>query len=462
MNKTNDKIERVQEIQKETIDDVLNKLRDHHKCLLVRPTGFGKTKSAVDIMRHYKNIVFLYPFNNIKSAIQEYDIEDLNIHLYSYAKLRNMYNKNYELFIKLFSNFNTNDTIFIMDEAHFIGADGTSIVINHLMDLICTKANYLGLTATPNRTDNIEIKWHFFDGITSYEYNIKEAFEDDIYIKPYYVYTPLDGTEIEKMYIKKIDSLSVSKAKKDQLKVSVRKIIDPQKMTIKNLDNIIRNNMSKFKNDIDYYKFILFFSTFNDIHLKKDEIESSFKKVFPDCDINVIIVSSENNRYRLNLNSINNLKARPNTIDLIFNVNMLSFGYHIDDISGIMMFRQTISNIIYTQQVGRCLSVIQDKSTIIFDFVENLYKHGTVIPSDSESYNNKNKFCLLLPENSIELDEQTKELMDIDRLINNTITDEFEEEVINAYKLDLVDIEYCMNKLQLQSENDFYKILRRY
>lgn len=55
-----------------------------------------------------------------------------------------------------------------MDEAHFIGAAATSKVILALMEM-CPKASFLGITATPNRTDKLDIKWHFFNGITTYE-----------------------------------------------------------------------------------------------------------------------------------------------------------------------------------------------------------------------------------------------------------------------------------------------------
>lgn len=464
MNKTDNSLLKVQKIQDRTIKDVLNKLKEHHKCLLVRPTGFGKTKTSIDIMRYFDHAIFLYPFNNIANAVRKYDIDDLDLHLYSFTKMRNMYNKAHSTFVDIFSNFNQENTIFVIDEAHFIGAPGTSKFIEALMNTVCPKANYFGITATPNRTDKLDIKWHYFDGITAFEYNLKEAFEDEIYYKPYYVYTPLNGTDLEQYYINKINNSSVSKAKKDQLKAKIKSIIDPQKLCIENLPEIIRNNLYKFKNDIDYYKFICFFSTFNDIHRKRKEIISAFSLVFPHCEINTIIVSSENKQYRSNLKEIDNLKRRKNTIDLIFNVSMLTFGYHVDDISGIIMFRQTLSNIIYVQQVGRCLSVVQKHHAIIFDFVENLYKSSTysVIDENKNSNKNINSIDLLLPKDSITLNELYNELLKIDRLINNSISEEFEREVIKAYKTNLVDMEYCITKLQLQDVDDFQKVLERY
>lgn len=451
-------------IQKETLKDTISKLNKHHKCLLVRPTGFGKTKTSIDIIKRYKHAIFLYPFNNIGMSIQKYNAGNLDLHLYTYAKLRNLH-KYPDEFKRIFSKFNLKNTIFIMDEAHFIGSVGTSKVIEDLMNNICPNANYLGITATPNRTDKLDIKWHFFDGITAYEYGLYDAFKDNIFTKPYYVYTPLNGTELEKSLMNKIDNMQVSDAKKEQLKSRIRNNINPQKLNIENLDEIIENNLDKFKNDIDYYKFILFFTTHNDIHNKQQEIVSAFQKVFPHCDINVVIVSSESNRFRLNLGAIQNLNRRKNTIDLIFNVNMLTFGYHVNDITGIMMFRQTISNIIYIQQIGRCISVVQKESTIIFDFVENLHRTSSGIinfDDNSSSLENINSIGILLPVDDVILDERSKEILDIGRLINCVITEEFEEEVVNAYKIGLVDMDYCISKLQLVNADDFIKILRRY
>jgi len=66
---------------------------------------------------------------------------------------------------------------------------------------------------------------------------------------------------------------------------------------------------------------------------------------------------------------------KSNGIKLLFSVNMLNEGKHVDDIDGVIMLRSTHSNIIYYQELGRALAVCdedeQDKP-IIFDFVANL------------------------------------------------------------------------------------------
>ena len=51
---------------------------------------------------------------------------------------------------------------------------------------------------------------------------------------------------------------------------------------------------------------------------------------------------------------------------------MLNMGYHDNDIDAIIMLRGTKSNIIYSQQVGRCISVDTDREPVVFDFVQNI------------------------------------------------------------------------------------------
>lgn len=464
--------EKLNEVQQNTVNEILDILNKHHKCLSVRPTGFGKTKMSVDIMHHYDTIIFLYPFRNIANEVYKHDVNDINLYLYTYCKLRNLYKANNdpnkeEKLNTVLGFCNNENTLFIMDEAHFLGGDLTSIVIKYLMEELCPNANYLGLTATPDRTDKLEIKWHFFDGHITSRYTILDAINDGIFKESWYVYTPLNTESIVKGYYNKIDKMEISKSKKTQLKSKVYKLLNPQKSDITNLDYIIKNNIDKFENKKGYYRFILYFTTFKDIHNKKLEIEKAFRKVFPGYDINSIIVSSENEEYKNNVEEIPKLKCRKNRIDLIFNINMLTFGYHDKNITGVMMFRPTASDIIYTQEAGRTFSPYQTRRGIIFDFVENLDRSSgdnsyNILYSISEGSNDEDSLSAILGNSGLKLDDKTKELLEIDRLIKSYITEEFEEEVINAYINGLVDMEYCINKLHLHDKNDFNKVLRRY
>ena len=461
---TKEKLQKVDEVQKETIRDVVKNLNLYGKCFLIRPTGFGKTKVAVDIANKFRYIVFMCPTNGNKAEFLKYELKG-DISLYCYHTPRNQFKLRNDEFRKAFSKYNTRDALFVFDEAHCIGSTLIQSMIESLMKEVCPLANYLGLTATPDRRDGVDVKWHFFDGYTAYEYTIADAIKDGILLKPYYVYTPLDGDAVEKIIEKRINESGVSGNKRAQLQSDIRKRLNPEKLNIKNLDDIIRRNVDKFKNDDDYYKFVLFFSKCDNIYEKREEIIQAFSKVFPHCTINAIEVHSKTTKNKLNLKVVNKLRPRKNTIDLIFGVDMLTQSYHSKDITGIMMFRKTISNTIYNQQIGRCLSIMKTERSIIFDIVENhkmFISDSIILFGDMEVTSKRKKSSSLITINDVEIDSRTKDLLNIDRVINSIISEEFEAGVVRAYRRELVDIDYCMMKLHLQSEEDFLKVVERH
>lgn len=68
-------------------------------------------------------------------------------------------------------------------------------------------------------------------------------------------------------------------------------------------------------------------------------------------------------------------------LKLLYSIDMLNEGIHVDDIDGVILLRPTVSPIIYKQQIGRALSAGKKSNPVIFDIVlniENLYSIGAV------------------------------------------------------------------------------------
>jgi hypothetical protein len=68
-------------------------------------------------------------------------------------------------------------------------------------------------------------------------------------------------------------------------------------------------------------------------------------------------------------------------LKLLFCIDMLNEGVHVDDIAGVILFRPTVSPIVYKQQIGRALSAGRDGSAVILDIVDNvsnLYSIGAI------------------------------------------------------------------------------------
>lgn len=451
--------------QKKTIKEVLEKLQKFGKCLLIRPTGWGKTTTSMTIMKKYKKVFFIYPATINRDAVEPSLIKSgiKNVSFYSYALIRNFYKKG-----KLQEEFGLkmgNNCLFIFDEAHKTGGNVTQSAILSLMNNICKKAHYLGITATPDRTDRVDIRYHIFDGITPFEYTIEDAFNDGLFKEPYYVLTMWDKDSLIFDKLAEIDlKEGYSEAKKEQMKNYVIRKLNRQKFTVENLDEILINNFNKFQNEDEYYQFVCYYSSFKELHSRTPHLVKSFEKAFPKYNVNPIIITSETPKYKENVNIVRKLKRRGHTIDLLININMLSESLHSDNLTGVMMFRPTISSTIYSQQAGRALKVGSTMPGIIFDFVENYNRFGFCIWKDDDTSNcgMYNNLGLGVPPEYMIMDDETKAIMDVERFIHNQISDKYTEEVVNAYKLGLVDVDYCCAKLNLQTINDFDKVLRRY
>ena len=68
-------------------------------------------------------------------------------------------------------------------------------------------------------------------------------------------------------------------------------------------------------------------------------------------------------------------------LKLLFCIDMLNEGVHVEDISGVILFRPTVSPIIYKQQIGRAMSAGSKINAVILDIVnniENLYSIGSI------------------------------------------------------------------------------------
>ena len=68
-------------------------------------------------------------------------------------------------------------------------------------------------------------------------------------------------------------------------------------------------------------------------------------------------------------------------LKLLFCIDMLNEGIHTPDVSGVILFRPTVSPTVYKQQIGRALSCGSAQTPLILDVVnnvENLYSIGTI------------------------------------------------------------------------------------
>ena len=440
---------KVQDIRQKTYKEVLSNLKEHKRCMVIRPTGFGKTWLLADVTRALRDkndenkttVIYFYPNDAIRNTVirvlynidNNMNISDLseeerqkvlcdnykNIRFMSYMALA-LSDRNKEA-QNLFADKNIK--LAMLDEVHVIGgAKSNKNFKNYLMsreDLMI-----LGATATPERTDAYNFIKDIFKNCVVSAYTINDAIRDNMLKKPYYVYcinNPLSDnvtkkqiSELKKNNFENLDKeliqeLTTKNSEKSITGTRIYKGILSQKSEKLNFDSVVARSFEDMAKkgisfDTSYMKFIVFFGSIKEMDEKSNDVKRVFQKVFPKHTIKVLKIHSDNSNctseeYQNNAKILESKEwnRQPNEIHLICNVNMLTMGYHVDDIAGVVMMRSTNSDIVYCQQLGRALSSGENSRTaLVLDVVNNINRRALIdttdnTDNDGDEYANKIK-----------------------------------------------------------------------
>ena len=369
---------KIERLRNATYKEALELLKKYGKCAIIRPTGFGKTGILTKIIKKgpYKKILYLYPAEVVKNTVLDFyysrnkikcDSID-NVIFMTYMKLTNLSSKD----MKALKGVD----LIICDECHRLGATETMEGMHDLLKAN-PKAHLLGATATPERMDMIDEIAMFFDDRVTSKYTLHDAFQDGILQKPYYCFCAYGESDPKRLaQIKKdamLQVINLDNANREYAKELLQgRMIEIARLS--RMDTVLRETLNETQTDTSYQKYIVFFSSFAHMRRAKTNVKKWFKKAFPDHKIKELIVSSETTEYEKNVDVLDELSYEDNTIQLIFACDMLNLGYHVSDLTGIIMYRSTYSNTIYSQQLGRALSTGDTVPKIVFDVVDNIHR----------------------------------------------------------------------------------------
>jgi len=392
---------KVERLREKTYKEAVSLLQQYGKCAIIRPTGFGKTGILTRFIRSrkYSKILYLYPADVIKNTVLNFyykDPEDKkdyipNVIFMTYAKLTQLNEKDEELL--------EGTDLIICDECHRLGAPETMEGIYQLFSLL-PNAHILGATATPERMDMIDEIAMFFDDHMTSKYTLHDAFQDEIIKRPYYCFCAYGESDPKvlarikrdsRIELEKITDENDRRYASELLKSRFIEIAKLQKM-----DYVISETLKEVNADTVYQKYIVFFKSFD--HMKKNakKVRSWFKKAFPNHTINEVTITSETYEYHNNVGILDSLVYQENSIDLIYTCDMLNMGYHVDNLTGILMYRGTYSSTVYMQQLGRALSTGDSVPKIVFDIVDNIHRKSVYSTLEN------NNFSTTLTESELE------------------------------------------------------------
>lgn len=367
-----DRKERLAVVHRKTAEECLELLLNNGVCNMERCTGFGKTTIMLEMANLFDDACFIYPRTIIGKEAGKKDIETalgLGLKLFTYSKITRMYISG--TIEKLKDELSPN-TLFIIDESHFVGSEVFSQAYL-LMREMFPEAYFLGATATPYRTyESVSVTDVYFDGVKPFEYTLNDAIRDGIFKKALYRCARIDLEEklLEFIRSQNYDGETISSI----VDYVTADVLEAIKMS--NGSTVIRDTINiGFDNNLpEYMKYIIFLPNIAMVEEKREEIISWFEDAFPEYYVECLEVTSRCGDRRKVLDRMVNLKEEKGKIDLILAVDMVSYGYHVDNITSVVLMRPTDSDIVYWQQVGRVFNAFSDRRPIIIDFVGSAYK----------------------------------------------------------------------------------------
>lgn len=347
----------------ETYQKVTDKLKESNKVAVIHPTGTGKMYIALKLLEENKGkkAIYVAPSKPILHDVKK-NIFAEGMTMSEFPELKRItYQKLAKLTDEEIQKLDAD--IIILDEFHHCGAPEWGKGVERLLQKNKT-ATVLGLSATPLRyTDGLrDMADELFENNVASEMTLEEAIERGILPEATYVST-LYGydSEFEGMQAN-IDKIRDEEKRKEaqELLNSLRDKLDEN---TQNLPEVLSEYMQNKSG-----KYIVFCRNIEDMNEKIEQAQKMFGGVNP--NITIRCVSSrikESDKILTEFEQDN----EEGTLKLLYAVDMLNEGYHVKDLDGVVMMRPTFSPTIYTQQLGRALTVGGDKRPVVLDLVNN-------------------------------------------------------------------------------------------
>ena len=315
------------------------------KVAIVHPTGTGKSYIAFKLIEDNpeKVVIWLSPSEYIfKTQLESLKRNDpdfplANVHFYTYAKLVCCTQAQLDEIAA------QKPAYIILDEFHRAGAEcwGESAVA--LLKL-CPNAKLLGLTATNIRylDNNRNMDEELFDRHIASEMTLGEAVVRGILPAPKYVTTVYQYQKKLAKYQARVDNLRAS-----GIQDANQKYLDALHRALEQADGLDRVFAHHITNKCG--KYIVFCA--NKEHM--DEMVSHVLEWFAGVNPDVVVYEAYSDDPNTDKAFADFKTDTSDRLKLLFCIDMLNEGVHVEGISGVILFRPTISPIIYKQQIQR-------------------------------------------------------------------------------------------------------------
>ncbi|AGR42263.1 DEAD/DEAH box helicase family protein [Spiroplasma diminutum] len=407
--------------QEKIINTIVERINNKfNKHLLVMATGTGKTATMAFIYQKISNIlkkdepsmIYIAPSKEIldqtrKTFINITEIDDFGLEYYDSRNAKEELETSNVIFTNIESIRTKIDLlqdrkfdIVVFDEAHYVEAT----TFKEVYEILEKKSSQIfGLTATPERTDGINVA-KYFGNYYAADIKLFEAIKNDLLSEFDYYFIHDDSIDL-----KNIDILKDPKLNK--------------LLTLDNRNKFVFEIINKYLGSrINYVKAVLFCNSIEQAKKLSEYLNDNGLK-------SEHLVSTETSKFERKEKLKN---FRNGNINFLCVRDILNEGVDVPEIDTIFFLRPTTSLIVYLQQLGRGLRKLTDKKLEVYDFVNN------VDISKNKNYN---------------------PIMPISALTNNLKISEFKRNIDNLDKYLPGECNFIFSKIIKQ---DFLEKLREY
>ncbi|OXA78013.1 Superfamily II DNA or RNA helicase [Flavobacterium aquidurense] len=330
-------------------------VHNRNRNLLVAATGTGKTVISAFDYKNFKNnnksskLLFVAHRKEIlqqakatfQGILKDNNFGDLwvdgiepNSNEYVFASVQTLNNRLKE--IKLSPEYYD---FIIVDEVHHISAATYRPIINYFKPKVL-----LGLTATPERTDNADILADFCNRIAA-EIRLPEALNKKL-LCPF-------------QYFGITDSIDLTNVKWEKGKYAASELTSLYTKNNVRVGEII-SNLNKYTNDINDVRAIGFCVTIEHAIFMAEKFNLAGLKA------EYLTAQNSNNRDRIRE------QFKKKEFNYLFVVDIFNEGVDIPEIDTVLFLRPTESLTVFLQQLGRGLRLAEGKDCLtVLDFVGN-------------------------------------------------------------------------------------------
>lgn len=340
-------------------DAAVSMLSETGKAAIVHPTGTGK--SFIGFKLAEDNLDSVICWLSPSEYIFKTQLENLaatgatipeNISFFTYAKLMNMSDDEIS---------EINPAFIILDEFHRCGAELWGKGVQSLLAAY-QYVPVLGLSATNIRyLDNQrDMADELFDGNVASEMTLGEAIVRGILAPPKYVISVYSYQKELQKYRRSINSVHLRGFRKtnEQYLDDLRRALEQAD----GLDVVFGKHITDKSG-----KYIVFCTSKEHMDEMVDKADEWFSKI--DKKPHIYTAYSDDPETS---KAFASFKADSSEhLKLLYCIDMLNEGIHVDDISGVILLRPTVSPTLYKQQIGRALSTGKTHEPLIIDVVNN-------------------------------------------------------------------------------------------